>query len=168
MIVMSFVIVIGFNALDKLSSETCKGNLNQNLEEMRSGIEEVVKNKSKANIAFGLPNCFSDTDSKLVIVERDELAYCSAICGGSQAQCTVLQFSSPQYTESKCLRISSATTFPEGEPCDTRSLEPSNGYEIADWKNIAQGIGPGQYTLVRQSNLFSSAPIVCAYKRKAV
>ncbi|HLC78920.1 MAG TPA: hypothetical protein VJG83_00685 [archaeon] len=166
MIVMGFVIVIGFNALDRLNGETCKGNLNQNLEQLRSGIETVVKNKSKINVSFELPNCFTEEDSKLRIIERDELAYCSALCGGSQAQCTVLQFSSPSYTESKCLRISSATTFPqEPETCDPRMLEPADGYSVANWKDPERGIEIGQYTLIRQSNLFSSAPVVCAFKR---
>ena len=166
MIVMSFVIIIGFNALDRLSIETCKGNLNQNLGEIRSSIESVVKNKGKDNVSFELPNCFMEEDSRLSIIERDELAYCSAVCGGSIAQCTVLQFSSPEYTEVKCLHISSATTFPDSaDTCDPGILEPDDAYEAVDWKDPKSGILPGQYTLIRRSNLFSDAPVICAFRR---
>ncbi len=166
MIVMSFVIVIGFTALNKLSIETCKGSLNQNLEEIRFSIESVVKNKGKVNVFFELPNCFAEEESKLLIIERDELAYCSAVCEGSTAQCTVLQFSSPEYSEVKCLHISSATTFPtDPGACDSSVLDPSGAYEAVNWKDPKIGVLPGQYTLIRRSNLFSNAPIVCAFRR---
>jgi len=175
-IVMTFVIVIGFNALKVLDEETCKGELNQNIEKLKFAVESVVKNKSKTNVLFELPNCFSESTSGLIIVERNDTTYCSAVCGGSLAQCTVLQFSSehPDFTEIKCLRISSATTFPTDiSSCDPDLLDTGSGasYEAVDWKDIDDTLGysasvyPGTYTLVRQSNLFSSAPTVCVFKR---
>lgn len=169
-IVMGFVIIIGFSAIERLGNETCKGNLSQNLEQLRTGIETVVKSKSKANVSFELPSCFREEESKLRIIERDELAYCSAVCGGSLAQCTVLQFFSPTYSDTKCLSISSATTFPESTPCDAAILDSGSSgsgseYEAKNWKG-EEGIQPGQYTLIRQSSLFTSSPIVCAYRRR--
>jgi len=89
-IVMTFVIVIGFNALSVLEEKTCEGKLNANMEEIKSAIEAVVRNKSKSNVSFELPECYSEEESRLRIIERDELAYCSSVCGGSLAQCTVL------------------------------------------------------------------------------
>ena len=167
-IVMTFVIVIGFNALDLLNQRTCEGTLNQNMEEIKTAIELVAKNKSKANIDFGLPNCYSDKEAKLRIIERQESAYCSAHCGGSLEQCTVLQFSSytPSYTQTKCLGISLGTSFPTGLPCDARALDPPDRYEIADLKNENVGVQPGTYTLIKQSDLLSGSPQICAYRRK--
>ena len=162
-ILMGFVIIAGFNALQVLERTTCEGKMRQSLEEIRAGIESVVKTKSKANVSFELPNCFSEKESSLRIIERDELDYCSAYCGGSLSQCIVLQFSSPSFTEVKCLRISSATTFPEGSPCDVRVLEGS--YSLADWKG--KQIEEGQYTLIKQFNLFSDAPVICVYRKGA-
>ncbi|MAG17945.1 MAG: hypothetical protein CL944_00555 [Candidatus Diapherotrites archaeon] len=174
-IVMTFVIVVGFNALETLNRETCEGKINKNLEDIKTAIESVVKNKSKTNVSYELPNCYSENESGLIIVERNDTVYCSNVCGGSLAQCTVLQFSSddPSYTETKCLRISSATTFPdEYVTCPTDLLEPAEGYTAVDWKAIGDNLGfrtsiiPGQYTLIRQSNLFSQAPIICVYRRE--
>ncbi|MCR4335364.1 MAG: hypothetical protein NUV57_02395 [archaeon] len=175
-IVMTFVIVIGFNALETLNRETCEGNMNQNMELIKSAIESVVKNKSKVNVSYTLPNCYNDAKSGLVIIERNDTTYCSSVCGGSLAQCTILQFSSsePQFTETKCLRISSATTFPtSSDSCPTDILGQSIDYTAVDWKDLREvgenigiftSVDPGQYTLLRQSNLFSNAPIVCSYK----
>lgn len=177
-IVMTFVILVGFNALDRLQTETCKGELNQDMENIKSSIEAVVKNKSKANVSFELPGCFNENESQLRIIERDSVDYCSAVCGGSISSCTVLQFSNPYHTNTKCLRISSATNFPQGQPCNADLLE--GDYSIHDWKSISGGITgdaddgsiqagtitPGRYTLIRQSNLFTSAPVICVYKRE--
>ena len=166
-IVMTFVIIIGFNALNALNTQTCRGNLEQNLEQIKAGIEQVVKDKSKANVSFELPGCFSEEQSRLKIIERDELDFCSHYCGGSLSQCTVLQFSSPEFTSTKCLRISSATVFPNADSCPIEVLEGgSERYTVSEWKSTKSGIEPGQYTLVRQFNLFSNAPVICAYKRK--
>jgi len=165
-VIMTFVIVIGFNALDKLNTETCRGKVNQGLEEMRTAIEAVVKNKSKANVSYELPGCFREEDAKLTIIDSDTPAYCSAICGGSISSCTVLRFYSPEYSESKCLRISAATSFSvDAGTCNINMLEQPEGYGITDWKKPETGILPGQYTLIRQSNLFSSAPVICAFRR---
>lgn len=166
-IVMTFVIVIGFNALDKLNSETCKGNLSQNLSEIKNAIETVVKNKSKANVFYRLPGCFNDETSKLRVISRDSERYCSAYCGGSVQSCIVLEFSSddPYYTDVKCLRVSQAVNFPESDPCNSKTLEPQDAYSVANWRDQEGGIKPGRYTLVSQFNLFSNVPEICAYRR---
>lgn len=160
-ILMSFVIVIGLQAVQVLRTTTCEGNLKQNLEQIKTAIESVVKNKSKENVSFTLPECFEETKSTLRVIERDELDYCSAVCGGSLSQCTVLQFSSESFNEQTCLRVSSATTFPEGDPCDVQVL--TGNYSIANWKE--QPIQEGDYTLIKQFNLYSDAPVICVYKR---
>ncbi|HIH09254.1 MAG TPA: hypothetical protein HA254_01135 [Candidatus Diapherotrites archaeon] len=49
--------------------------------------------------------------------------------------------------------------------CNINMLEQPEGYGITDWKKPETGILPGQYTLIRQSNLFSSAPVICAFRR---
>ncbi len=164
-VVMTFVIVVGFQALDTLDRETCVGVLNQNMEEISRGIETVVNTKSKVNLSFELPHCFNEEEAKLRILDRKEQVYCSAICGGSLSQCTILLFSSPTFSETKCLRISAATDFPDATTCDVEVLEPSDGFEVKQWKTDA-GIEQGQYTLIRQSNLFSRSPQICVYKRK--
>lgn len=161
-IVMGFVIVVGFNALSTLEEKTCQGTLNQNLEELRTAIETVVKNKSKVNVSYRLPNCFPEKETTLRIVERDSAVFCNAVCEGSVKECTVLSFTSPEYSESKCLRISSATNFPDASTCNKEILE--GNYDVVQWKQ-KQGIVPGDYTLIRQSGLVSKSPVVCVYRR---
>ena len=171
-VMMTFVIVVGFQAIDTLNEETCRGLLNQNMEEIKRGVETVVQTKSKVTLSYELPNCFSEDnpntdviESSLRIIDRKDRVYCSALCGGSLAQCTILRFSSPTFTETKCLRISAATYFPDETKCDADALEPPGAFGVEQWKSL-EGIAPGQYTLIRQSNLFSGSPQICVYKRK--
>lgn len=163
-IVMTFVIVVGFNALDVLNRKVCEGQMNQALENIRTTVEEVVNTKNKANVSFQLPACYPEKDSHLRIVETDSAQQCSALCGGSIGRCTILTFDSPTYVESKCLRVSSATTFPEGEPCFEDMFEPQGGYRISNWKS-PEGIAPGTYTLFKVSSLSSTRPEICAFRR---
>ena len=165
-IIMTFVIVIGFNALDKLNDNVCKGQMNQTLERIRTTLEEVVNTKNKANVSYELPVCFAQNQSTLKIVVSDSQQQCSAQCGGSISHCMLLIFSSPSYTESKCLRISSVTNFPEGDPCDAKILEPSDGYTLVNWQS-EQGITPGTYALFEVTSLSNSGPPqICAFRRK--
>ena len=185
-IVMTFVIVIGFRALDTLNEETCIGILNKNMEELKRGMESVVETKSKVTLSVRLPNCFNEDESELAIIDRREQVYCSNICGGSVAQCTILRFTgttgSGTYSSTRCLNISSATDFPDAGTCGSPiiPLEPSDAFEVVEWKSDETveytspqgvttthlvGIQQGDYTLIRQSNLFSQAPLVCVYKR---
>jgi len=177
-IIMTFVIVVGFQALDKLSTETCKGFLDQDLEELKRGIETVVKTKTKIDVSFELPNCFTEAKSDLRIVQRRESRFCSNICGGSVAQCTALRFISPGHSSFKCLKISAATDFNPSGVCgdanpdairfESVNWEPTGGAIIdADKDGIPDEdvIESGRYTLIRQSNLFTSVPQICIYKR---
>ncbi len=164
-IVMTFVIIVGFNALDTLNKKVCEGQMNQTLEDIRTTIEEVVNTKNKANVSYELPACFPENRSTLRIVETDSQQQCSALCGGSVGRCTILTFSSPTYTDSKCLRVSSATVFPDGEPCDAKILEPADAYQLTDWKS-GDGIAQGSYALFKVSSLTSDRPEICAFRRK--
>ena len=160
-VLMTFVIVMGLQAIEVLNRTACEGNMLKNMEHIKTSIESVVKNKSKANTYFELPDCFNEQESSLRIIERDDITYCSAFCGGSQAQCTILQFSSPTFTEVKCVNISSATTFPDASTCNPAILD--GDYSVSEWKT--NPILEGQYTLIREFNLYSDAPIVCVYQR---
>jgi type II secretory pathway pseudopilin PulG len=162
-IVMGFVILIGTNALETLQQKTCEGTMSQNLEDIRSAIETVVKTKGKAQVRYELPSCFNQKESSLRIIERQSATFCSAICEGTMKECTVLQFTSPGYSESKCLHISSATNFPDGDPCNTNLLQGGN-YKIVNWRS-KEGIMPGNYILMRESSIFLKSPVICVYKR---
>ncbi|HLC92711.1 MAG TPA: hypothetical protein VJH23_03315 [archaeon] len=167
MILMGFVLVVGFNALDKLNFEICKGNMNQSMEQIRTAIETVVKNKSKANVGFELPGCFREDESKLRILTSEEPAYCSAYCGGGVQSCKVLTFYNPLFSDTKCLRISQVTTFPSDDPpCNPGVFGNPDEYETVEWENQQEGISGGQYTLKAEFNLFSGTPEVCVYRRR--
>src|SRR3989344_4658042 len=116
MILVAFVILVGFNALNRLNFEICKGNVNSDLEQIRTAIETVVKNKSQSQASFELPSCFKEDESKLRILCSEDPAYCSAYCGGGVQSCKVLTFYNPEFSDTKCLRVSQVTTFPSDDP----------------------------------------------------
>ncbi|PIN84975.1 MAG: hypothetical protein COV47_04640 [Candidatus Diapherotrites archaeon CG11_big_fil_rev_8_21_14_0_20_37_9] len=160
-ILMGFVIVVGLQAIQVLNKTSCEGNITKNIVDIKTGIETVVKNKSKVNISYERSSCFPENETTLEIKSRDDQIFCSSICGGSLSQCTVLIFSSPTFSDVRCLSISSATTFPEGGQCNPDLL--GGNFEVVTWTD--KPIEPGTYTLIKQSNLFSDTPIVCVFKK---
>lgn len=176
-IVMTFVIVVGLNAMNTLLKEKCQGEIESQMEGIKTAIETVAKGQGKANAYFEMPSCYrpsndlsclpSTTDpdgAKLCIVQRQDETTCSFHCGGVRTQCTLLLFTSPQFNLMKCLHISPNTSFPTGSTCDPLSLGVKGEWGTAQWDTgTIQG---GQYTLINEFTTASTRPIVCVYRRE--
>ena len=162
-ITMTFVIVVGLNAMSTLLRAQCEGKIDQNMEELKTALETVAKGEGKKTVAYDMPSCFNQNDSSLRIVSRDDRATCSFHCGGLRYECTLLFFSSPDFSSIKCLNISSATDFPSATVCHDFDDQPTE-FKVKEWKKD-EAIEPGQYTLIKQFHLFSPQPRICVYKR---
>ncbi len=163
-IVMTFVIMIGLTAMNVLLTKECEGRIDSQMEELKTDIEKVAGGEGKESSYFEMPGCFSEKDSKLEIVDRDDRRICTYYCGSGE-QCTLLVFTNPNYHNAVCLRISSATVFLAGDPCDTSKLvEGTTEYCIDQWK--AEPIKPGRYILIREFSLYTDTPVVCVYRVK--
>lgn len=169
-IVMTFVIAAGLGATQFLMQEQCKGEMGSQMEQIKTAIETVAKGRGKANVSFTMPSCFRPSESpscsyasdpnasRLCIKDTDSKQTCAYYCGGSQRSCTLLIFTSPDYSNISCLRISPLTQFFTQSPCEERT-----GWELQDW--MANSIQQGQYSLVNAFSLANDNPYVCAYRR---
>lgn len=162
-IVMTFVIIVGMSAIDILNKEKCKGEIESEMETIKTALETTAKGEGKESFSYQLPVCYRENESEMKVVDRDDKQTCSFYCGGSRMQCTLLLFSTPQYSAIKCLRIPTSTIFPAGNGCDPTKLGGgSEEYEVEEWKQ--DPIRPGRYTLMNESTLLSETPIVCVYR----
>jgi len=173
-IVMGFVIVMGINAIFTLNREQCQGDIEKQMESIKSSLEIAARGEGSQNIYYSLPSCFGEKESKLQITERDDPQSCSYYCGGNSYNCILLSFASPTYNSLKCLKLSNAITFPERNTNNSPPIcnvlpsvadhQPGEPYfEPIDWREGA--IPQGRYTLMKEINLYTSQPMICAYLR---
>lgn len=160
-IVMGFVLLVGFNVISSLQFEECKGKLDNNLEQLKTAIENVAHGEGQRTVSFFLPFCFLQNESRLEIVSRTERQICQEICPGAQVQCTLLAFTSPEHNNWKCLKVSSALDFPGESVC--RDFVGDDSFSVERWR--VDLIKEGQFILVKKFSEFSSQPAICVYKR---
>jgi hypothetical protein len=170
-IIMTFVIVLGMNALDILAKEKCQGELDAQMEQIKTSLETVAKGQGgKATIEFRFPGCFKENESRLNIQLLLQQTVCSSICGGNRVDCVLLRFTNPYESNTKCLNISTQTVFGDSTICDaSRISSPDIGieYEEVEWDSTeANQIFPGKYVIMKEFNQFSESPTVCVYRQK--
>jgi len=164
-IIMTFVILLGYRALEQVSEIKCKGEAEGELEKMKTTLENIVKQKGKENLSFYAPVCAQEKETRIRIRGFEDERICAAFCGGSRRSCTILSYSTPKFSLNKCLRISINTTFGSGETCTGQEVSNPEQFEAMDLKGDA-GVENGSYILVSKFDLTGSYPIICAYKRK--
>ncbi|HIH16752.1 MAG TPA: hypothetical protein HA252_05075 [Candidatus Diapherotrites archaeon] len=165
-VIMTFVILLGYRALDQVAEIKCKGEVEGEMEKLKTTLENIVKQKGKENLGLYFPACQGEKDTSVRIKGFEDERICAAFCGGSRKSCTLLSYSSPKFSISKCLRGTINTTFGLGETCTGQEVSDPEKYEAQDFKADI-GIDNGNYVLVSKFDLTGSYPILCAYKRKA-
>ncbi|MBI2597757.1 MAG: hypothetical protein HYW50_01020 [Candidatus Diapherotrites archaeon] len=167
-VVMGFVLLAGINVMGILQLEECKGTLDSQMEKIKTAIEGIVAGEGQRDFSYSLPHCFKrsteedDALSKTVFEIQNVTSrqVCTAYCSGARFECMLLWFRTEDYHNAKCLRISTATNFPEESgTCNDFSIEE---FEPVD---LTEGILEGQYFLVRKFDLSSANANICAYNR---
>ncbi len=164
-VIMTFVILLGYRALQQVADIKCKGEAEGQLENLKTTLENIVKQKGKENLSFFAPVCSTAKDTKIQVKGFEDERICAAFCGGSRRSCTLLTYSTSKFSLTKCLRISINTTFGLGETCTGQEVSDPANYDAIDLKADA-GIENGNYIMVSKFDLTGSYPIICAYKRK--
>ena len=172
-IIMGFVIAVGFMAMNELAKKQCDGQMDKTMQELKRTLELVSKGQGRDSFSFRMPSCYSDVKSRLIIESSSETMTCNDVCGGSRFDCTFLQFygvsDGSSHISRTCIDIPPATYFPTdepGSPCDPSKYSASGNitYEVVSWKE--KQIQPGDYMLANEYSLLSDYPVICVYKRK--
>ena len=136
----------------------CVDEMKDTLKQVGSAIESTVNLEAETNFTYEVTDCFNTT-AVMRITQRRDRAFCSEVCGEGLSECTVLQFSSPDYQETNCITINSATMFSQDISVCNQGIGT-----IVDLKN-SSGITPGQYTLIKNIEESDNSPVICAYKQ---
>ncbi len=169
-VVMTFVLISGVNVMQILEQENCKGQLDNQMEKMKTAIENVASGEGQRDFSFSMPHCFSrgvensTPISKVNIKQVNSRQICSAYCPGATFECRLLWFATEDFHSVKCLRISTVTNFPTDDSIcnDFTSLGEFTPTDLAEQND---GIAEGQYLLVRKYDPSSQNANICAYKR---
>jgi len=150
--------------LDQTKIEACENKIKENMGEIKVALESLNRDKSRVNLIYTLPDCYTEKDSSMRIIERNDLEYCSDLCGRNLNMCTSLIFGSTvdSFTDALCLNVSSSMTF-RTEKSSCINYAPQNDYSLADWKN-SKGIESGKYTLAADYP-DDSIPVICIFKQ---
>ena len=115
-IIMGFVIAVGFIAMNELSKKQCQGDIEKSMQELKRTLELVSKGQGRESFTFRMPACYSDVKSKLIIESSSEMKTCLEVCGGARLDCTMLRFygvsDAGSYVSRTCLDIPPTTDFP--------------------------------------------------------
>ncbi len=159
-IMMAFVLVIGWYAIDRLRTETCYNENEKMMEELKTAITHAVNYRNIKTINFKLTNC--SKEDKVFIEDYTDPYLCQRYCLGSQEHCSILWYHSKGKNIAKCLNIATSTQF-------LTDCRPEEGFDLIDLKaSRTEGIPEGYYRFepAVPSAAGEETPDVCAYKRK--
>lgn len=155
-ILMGFVLFMGFMLTEQVKVSDCQGRTDQALEGLKAKIQTVAAQRGKQNLSFKLPGCFSEKGEELIIKKVEQKQTCINFCGGASDRCLMLFYDAEEITPiMKCLQISYLTRFPTGVPCT----------DIQDYRAVDfyEEIPGGNYTLINKQDPTTDIPNVCAY-----
>jgi len=169
-ILMGFVLVVGFQAMQKVTFDSCVQQNDKQLEDLKTALESTI-NGENSRVFFSLPECapkMSTKDGKTELVQKVSLkregdsAICSEYCSASFNTCVLLSLYNPEFARVKCVSISPLTSFPKA--CDScpEGFEAIDLFSSVDVATIPEA----EYLFINITAKSASAlPTVCACKR---
>ncbi len=160
-ILMTFVIIVGLNAMNEASREKCFNNTEKLLNDLKQSIEKTAIYKQPSSINFNPPGCTKN--ESFVLIKSDESRICSELCMNSSSSCILLRYKTVEITEiqDKCINISYDTQFRHyADDWDSgcMHLEGYTGISID-----SQGFIPGVYQFLYSETSGTTSPVVCVY-----
>ncbi len=169
-VLMGFVLLVGFNAMQKVNFDTCVQQNDRLLEEFKTALESTV-NGENSKVFFFLPECApkkTTENGSVVLRQRVSLkregdsAICSEYCSSSFNTCVLFSLSNPSFSRVKCVNISPITDFP-----NVCSVCPEGFEAVNLFSTETSTIPEGEYRFFNvTARSASSLPTICACKRK--
>lgn len=170
-IIMGFVLYMGYQAVIYLSEEQCKAGLKEQAANLKAKVQEAV-NGNSVLLNFFPPTCFQRTETEMRLTVVSSSARCSSICGKTQGECLFLTYRSGNYAYDLCFdNAPTYTTFLTGNPCPLQT-----GFDLKDFRNPDQtgtnadgqsknSIPSGVYNIQNITGSSENVPKLCAYLR---
>lgn len=153
-ILMGFVLLIGFNAISDLEEKRCIQENNFAINEFKNAIQQSLSGPTSVSLNFR--KCDSRQEQELVLRVETSANFCEARCFGVQGACMLLDLTNPSL--SKCVNISPLTNF-QSNDCVAQP-----GFLLVDLKT--DPIISGKYLLnISSASSTSSSPIICVQRQ---
>ena len=163
-IIMSFVIVIGYQVLEEVKKQVCLNSVDKEMTTFKYNLEDTVNRKSSTKFLFSPEgDCFSSKGTIMKIQTETNPKVCDARCGYPADVCFVMTFMNPKVSNAfkvKCLDLPQYTNFPT-ELCNSGGGDELTTYTPIDPMNGQ--LLPGLYALRNISAAGETYPKVCVY-----
>ncbi|MCX6803108.1 MAG: hypothetical protein NTY48_00895 [Candidatus Diapherotrites archaeon] len=172
-IIMAFVLVIGYKVLDEATTAACLNKVDKEMTGLISNIRDTVVTRSSNLFSFQPDTkCFSSKESSLKIYMEKNGRVCSAVCQKPLEECFIITFSNPALanaTRQKCIDIPTYTSFMSEESCSmTDAPLQQAGFDIINpQSDMGQGILRGQYVIRNISPGGDTYPKICVWYKAA-
>jgi hypothetical protein len=162
-ILMTFVLFVGLQAMEFLSQQQCFNKADAKLEELKRALEEVITLKGTQTIDFRFEACTQEEQEKVIIKNVEDNFVCRNVCGVNRDQCTLILWENTTNPIQKCLQgipsyVHYVTTT---EEC---GITDSDAFELIELDSDI-GIPKGFYVL-KFYKYSGQTPKVCAIRRK--
>ncbi|MFH1234083.1 MAG: hypothetical protein V1493_00515 [Candidatus Diapherotrites archaeon] len=168
-IVMIFVMMFGYRAIEETQIADCKAKINMELESMRTALEATANQSSLQTLHFEVPQCFRNSSVTVSTVRSRNV--CSQVCQEGRSECIFLYFKSDAYPKRVCVNIPLNTVFDgmeDGGPlsgdCPDRRNDPVP-YKLTMFNVNNVGVPNGDYILLNRTPPGNASPVVCAYRQ---
>lgn len=164
-IIMSFVMVVGYMVLDTVNTQVCLNSVDREMTEFKLALEDSVARMSSTPLVFRPEGtCFNSKKAHLKIYVEENRSRCSSICGFAANSCFVMYFDIDEMmgsTKVKCLNLPAFTSFQE-EPTCVDSVLQGQGYSTID-PTIEGKFLPGSYIIRNISPAGHPFPMICVW-----
>ena len=150
-IVMLFALVIGSTILNQVNQGVCINNVEKEMDEFVSFLEETANRKTTTKFSFFPEGICFDQSKHIMSVDRHrDPIFCENNCGEPQDTCYVMTFQTPDIPlgfKAKCLNIPTFTRFID--EYDGDFCFPGSRYDEEKFQVVGDGqkIPFGTYTL---------------------
>ena len=163
-ILMTFVIIAGLNAMNEASKQKCFHNTEKLMNDLKLAIEKTAIYQQPANVNFNPPGCTKE--EKFVLIKSDEARICQRLCMNSSSSCLLLRYSTSDVTgiQDKCINVIHSAQFRDVED-ETESCKAMDGYKGIDIE-LDDGFVSGVYQFLYSPTSGSGSPIICVYLKE--
>lgn len=164
-IIMAFVIVVGYTALERVNTEVCINTVEREMTKFKVNLEGTVNLKSQNKIFFSPDDrCFASKQTIMKIETEDDRRVCAARCNYPSDTCFIMTFSNPNISgafRTKCLDLPNYTNFVI-EACGETAELAGEGYTAVDPTKNGQ-IRSGVYVFSNISPAGKTYPDICVF-----
>lgn len=165
-VIMSFVLFMGLQAVTFFSENRCKSDLQQEAANLKAKVQEAIGGNSVL-LNFHPPECFKNVETEMRLKVQSSTAVCSSICGKTVNECLLFTYRSEKYNFDLCFdNAPTYTTFLDDSLCGDETVDFTNpGEEEIKPGVYRNSIPAGNYYLQSKTGSTETVPKICALKR---